>query len=128
MERDDIHEDQRRLRRFAECRYVGQGYELRLECPDGPVDDGWVEQVTERFHEQHEREYRRSYRDQQIQIVNVRVRGVGEMVRVAWPELDAPAAGGAARHARRLVPDRRQAALPCRAPSTSATTWRPASA
>ncbi len=88
MERDDIHEDQRRLRRFAECRYVGQGYELRLECPDGPVDDGWVEQVTERFHEQHEREYRRSYRDQQIQIVNVRVRGVGEMVRVAWPELE----------------------------------------
>jgi N-methylhydantoinase A/oxoprolinase/acetone carboxylase beta subunit len=88
MERDDIPAQRRSLRRFAECRYVGQGYELRLECPDGTVDDGWVERVTELFHEQHEREYRRSYRDQQIQIVNVRVRGVGEMVRVAWPELE----------------------------------------
>jgi N-methylhydantoinase A/oxoprolinase/acetone carboxylase beta subunit len=88
MARDDVPDAQRRVTRYAECRYAGQGYELRVECADGPVDDAWVSDLAERFHSQHEREYYRSYRDQEIQIVNVRVRGVGEVVRVAWPELE----------------------------------------
>ncbi len=88
MERDRVPEDQRRLERYAECRYGGQGYELRVECPQGVVDDDWVRDLTELFHAQHEREYYRSYPDQSIEIVNVRIRGVGEMARVAWPPLE----------------------------------------
>lgn len=87
MERDSVPEGQRRLERYAECRYAGQGYELRVPCPDGEVTDAWFDELTERFHNQHEREYYRAYRGQPIQVVNVRVRGIGEMPRVVWPEL-----------------------------------------
>jgi N-methylhydantoinase A/oxoprolinase/acetone carboxylase beta subunit len=89
MERDGIPAEDRRLVRFAECRYPGQGYELRLECPDGTVGEAWVGEVARRFHDVHQREYYRAYRDVEIQIVNVRVRGAGKTVSVAWPELPA---------------------------------------
>ncbi len=32
--------DQRRFRQIAECRYVGQGFELRADVPDGQLDAG----------------------------------------------------------------------------------------
>lgn len=99
MERDGIPLEDRRLVRFAECRYPGQGYELRLECPDGAVHDGWVEQVATRFHDLHQREYYRAYRDAEIQIVNLRVRGEGKTASVAWPRLaDRPPAQPHATH------------------------------
>jgi N-methylhydantoinase A/oxoprolinase/acetone carboxylase beta subunit len=88
MERDRIPADSRELVRLAECRYAGQGYELRVECGDGSVDDAWLADLAERFHAQHEREYYRSYPDQPIQIVNARVRGVGKIQRLAWPKLE----------------------------------------
>lgn len=87
MEGDSVPESQRRLERYAECRYTGQGYELRVACPEGPVTTAWLEELTEHFHDQHEREYYRAYRSQPIQVVNVRVRGIGEMPRVVWPKL-----------------------------------------
>ena len=34
------------VRRFTECRYAGQGYEIREEAPLGTVDDAWVAEVT----------------------------------------------------------------------------------
>ena len=44
-------------RRHAHLRYRGQGYELRVELPQGEIRTGYVEKTLERFH----RAYREAY-------------------------------------------------------------------
>ena len=58
--------------RGLDCRYVGQGYELRVTLDDGP----FTEQALEQFHLLHEREYGSAYGDP-IEIVNARVTAIG---------------------------------------------------
>ena len=43
--------------RRGDLRYVGQGYELRVPFPDGPIDAAALAKAFEAFHEIHRREY-----------------------------------------------------------------------
>ena len=52
--------------RFAYMRYAGQGYEVRTDLPDGPVDAAFVVAAQEMFHAGYERLYR--YRDAEAAI------------------------------------------------------------
>jgi N-methylhydantoinase A/oxoprolinase/acetone carboxylase beta subunit len=81
------------VRRFTECRYAGQGYEIREEAPLGAVDEGWIAEVTERFHLVHEREYAHAFRDSEVELVNIGVTAVGRIVAPEVPELAAAADG-----------------------------------
>src|SRR5690606_12198164 len=83
LARDGLTGDDALVERSADCRYVGQGYELRVPLPAGPLDEGWRDRARETFHAYHERRYFRRYEDAQIQLVNVHVTGVG-----ALPELE----------------------------------------
>ena len=47
LEADGVADDQRLVRRLADCRYAGQGYEVRSDVPAGAVDDSWVEELEE---------------------------------------------------------------------------------
>src|SRR5699024_3716271 len=53
LDAEGVPEQRRQLRRLAECRYEGQGYEVRFEVPPGDVTDSWVEDLRERFHVAH---------------------------------------------------------------------------
>ena len=86
---DGMPEDKIVVQRIAECRYLGQGYELRVDAPSGAIDDGWVESVRRDFHDIHEREYSRRFEEQDIEIPNIRVRGIGLMPDLAAPEIEA---------------------------------------
>jgi N-methylhydantoinase A/oxoprolinase/acetone carboxylase beta subunit len=68
LERDGAAADQVEVERFLDCRYVGQGYELRI--PVGP--EGYTDATLEAFHRAHEAEYGRALTDP-IEIVNLRV-------------------------------------------------------
>ncbi len=72
LRRDGVADDDIEVIRALDCRYVGQGYELRVTL-DGPFDDAALEQ----FHRLHEREYGSAYGDP-IEIVNARVTAVGK--------------------------------------------------
>jgi N-methylhydantoinase A/oxoprolinase/acetone carboxylase beta subunit len=65
--------------RTADCRYVGQGYELRVPVPDGPIDVGWLSEVVECFQAAHERTYFTRFEGTDIQIINVNVTGLGHV-------------------------------------------------
>ena len=107
LEEDGIPEDRRVIQRVADCRYLGQGYELRVDVAGDVNGDGWAETVAARFHDAHEREYSRRFEDSDIEIPNVRVRGVGLIPSFELPEAekgDAVARGRAAPRARCLVP------------------------
>ena len=87
LERDGVPDDRRVVRRLADCRYVGQGYEVRFDIPSGELDDGWTARLAEAFHAAHEREYGHRF-DAEIEIVNVRALGIGLIPELQWAELE----------------------------------------
>jgi N-methylhydantoinase A/oxoprolinase/acetone carboxylase beta subunit len=88
LEKDGIAAEQILVQRVADCRYLGQGYELRVDVDSGAIDDAWVEKVRGDFHDIHEREYSRRFDESDIEIPNVRVRGIGLMPPLKVPEAD----------------------------------------
>ncbi|MGH3066670.1 MAG: hydantoinase/oxoprolinase family protein [Gaiellaceae bacterium] len=89
LREDGVPEEKIVVQRIAECRYLGQGYELRVDAPSGAIDDVWVEGVRRDFHDIHEREYSRRFEEQDIEVPNIRVRGIGLMPDLAAPEIEA---------------------------------------
>ena len=83
------------LQRWADCRYQGQGYELRVAAPFGAVDAGWSAAVRDAFEARHEREYFGRFPDLGVQLVTVRVTGVGRMPALHWPGLERRDGGSA---------------------------------
>lgn len=81
----NVPTERMRLTRLADCRYEGQGYEVRFEVPDGDISDAWVTETVEAFHAAHEREYGHRFKTGRVEIVNIRVVGVGVM-----DDLEAP--------------------------------------
>jgi N-methylhydantoinase A len=68
--------------RDGDLRYVGQGYELKIPFPAGVIGKRELEEIWNRFHEAHEREYGHAFPTNPIEIVNVRVIGVGQMPKI----------------------------------------------
>ncbi|HJU47726.1 MAG TPA: hydantoinase B/oxoprolinase family protein, partial [Gaiellaceae bacterium] len=87
LDADAVPGDRRLLRRLADCRYAGQGYEVRTEVPAGAVDDSWVEELRERFHAAHELEYGHRF-DAAIEIINIRVVGIGRVDELRAAEIE----------------------------------------
>lgn len=87
LEEDGVAQSDALVRRLADCRYSGQGYEVRFEAPAGDIDDAWVEATEEAFHQAHEAEYGHRF-DADIEIINIRVIGVGKIPELQWPEVE----------------------------------------
>jgi N-methylhydantoinase A/oxoprolinase/acetone carboxylase beta subunit len=83
------------LQRVADCRYVGQGYELRVECGSGPIDDYWLDDLREAFATVHTREYSMSYAERTVEVPTIRVRAIGLMPKVR-EDIGQPARAGQA--------------------------------
>jgi 5-oxoprolinase (ATP-hydrolysing) len=92
LERDGFTGEAALLERSADCRYVGQGYELRVPLPSGPIDGSWLDRVRRTFHEHHERRYYRRYEEAPIQLVNIHVVGAGVLPELALAPLPAASA------------------------------------
>ncbi len=79
--------------RTADVRYFGQAFEVRVPVPDGPVTREAVADVAERFHAEHRALYGYDFAEdpsQQVEVVNLRVSGIGPIRR---PEIPRVAAG-----------------------------------
>jgi N-methylhydantoinase A/oxoprolinase/acetone carboxylase beta subunit len=72
LRRDGVAEEDIGITRMLDCRYAGQGYELRLVLANGHFS----ETELDRFHALHEREYGHSFSDP-IEIVNARISVTG---------------------------------------------------
>ncbi|WP_254593036.1 hydantoinase/oxoprolinase family protein [Prescottella equi] len=88
LEADGVAAENITLERSVDCRYVGQGYELRVAAPDGAIDDVWVKTVAEEFHRAHGRTYSQRFDDKPVQLVNIRVTGVGAVPHVRIAEIE----------------------------------------
>ncbi|MEO1491325.1 MAG: hydantoinase/oxoprolinase family protein [Pseudomonadota bacterium] len=79
------------FKRTADIRYVGQGYELRIPVPDGAFDATAEAAVWAEFEKRHAAEYGRSFPGSPMEIVNVRVTGIGETQKIS---AQSPPGGG----------------------------------
>jgi N-methylhydantoinase A len=77
--------------RAGDLRYVGQGYELRVALPEGCLDVVALGEIFRRFGELHRTEYGHVFAASPIEIVNIRMTGIGDMPKIAPPR---PADGG----------------------------------
>ncbi len=85
---DHLQPDSLTFVRDGDLRYVGQGYELKIPFPAGTIGKEELEEIWTRFHDAHKREYGHFFADSPIEIVNVRVVGVGQLPKIA--KLTAP--------------------------------------
>ena len=83
--REGLARSQVRLARSGDLRYVGQGYELRAEIPDGHLGAEALDEVWRAFHQMHKSEYGHHFPNSLIEIVNIRVTGVGEVPGIGLP-------------------------------------------
>ena len=74
--------------RSGDLRYVGQGYELRVNIPSGLLDEERTAEVFSQFHGQHRAEYGHDFPNSPIEIVNARVAGIGQMPKIGRPQVN----------------------------------------
>lgn len=87
LRKDGVADADITLIRGADCRYVGQGYELRASIPAGEVTAENIDQIWSSFHSIHEAEYGHRFPDNPIELVNLRVVAVGAVPKLQTPEI-----------------------------------------
>ena len=83
--KDGVPVARTKMLRQGDLRYVGQGYELKIDFPAGDISDAALEQVWSAFHERHRAEYGHAFEASPIEIVTVKVRGIGEVEKLGEP-------------------------------------------
>jgi N-methylhydantoinase A len=87
LRKDGVAEKDMLLIRGADCRYVGQGYELRAVIPPGEVTANKLGEIWESFHNIHAAEYGHPFPDNAIELVNLRVVAIGAVPKLQPPEI-----------------------------------------
>ncbi|MDM5358382.1 MULTISPECIES: hydantoinase/oxoprolinase family protein [unclassified Peribacillus] len=82
LKEDGVSKQDIRILRSADCRYAGQGYELRVDLPDVFLDEETIVDALNNFHESHKAEYGHNFTDSPIEFVNIRVTGTGYMPKI----------------------------------------------
>jgi N-methylhydantoinase A len=73
LDGDGIPADRRQYEIIAECRYHGQGFELRAPMPEGGLTVGNKKALIDDFHKQHTTDYGYAFDDSLVELYNVRV-------------------------------------------------------
>ncbi len=84
LTKEGFADEQHSFVRTADLRYFGQAFEVRVPVPEGPVDQGVLDEVAARFHAEHTALYGYDFAGdptQQVEWVNLRVSGIGPIQR-----------------------------------------------
>jgi N-methylhydantoinase A/oxoprolinase/acetone carboxylase beta subunit len=86
LKRDGFKEDHIKLKRIAECRYMGQSYELRVPFNGGRVTKKSVDKLIGDFNTIHKKEYGITL-PEQVEMVYARVLGIGKLHPPQWEKI-----------------------------------------
>lgn len=89
LDSDGMERDRHNIKLIAECRYHGQGFELRAEMPDGEVTVENLHIIADSFHDQHQADYGYSYRNSGVELISIRVIGSAVVRKIEIPKLSA---------------------------------------
>ncbi len=87
LDADGISRADQVIELVAECRYHGQGFELRAAMPDGPVTQANKKVIVDSFHAQHQVDYGYSYPEQEVEIITLRAIGSAAVRRIEIPKV-----------------------------------------
>jgi N-methylhydantoinase A len=87
LDADGIPAGKRRFRQVAECRYVGHGFELRAEMPNGRLTKESAAVINENFYNAHKQVYGHAFREQSCEIITLRVIATVEVDTLTLPKL-----------------------------------------
>jgi N-methylhydantoinase A len=73
MQREGVTSERLQLIRWADIRYLGQGYELEVPVASGTLTVAQLAEALERFHQAHKRQYGYARPENPVQIVNLRL-------------------------------------------------------
>jgi N-methylhydantoinase A len=93
LDQDGVPPQDQRFVKIAECRYQGQGFELRAQMPDEPLTMANKHVVAESFHNQHRLDYSYAFDDGIVEVMTLRVIATAPVEPIRWPKL--PPADGA---------------------------------
>jgi len=88
LDADGIPPEKRRFSRVMECRYVGQGFELRATMPEGALTHDNKQAVIDAFFDVHKETYGHAFRDQITEGVTLRVIASAEVDTLRLKELE----------------------------------------
>ena len=88
------------LRRFAECRYVGQAYEVQVTLPDGPLKAAGAERLATAFEDRYRELYGRVLPGGVVEALTWRVQALGPAIAKGF-RLERPERGGSSRRGER---------------------------
>ena len=84
---DDIPLAKQRFTAIAECRYVGQGFELRAAMPKEALSKKNIGTVIKNFYEAHKQVYGHAFEDQLVEVITLRVVGSAQVDTLKLPAL-----------------------------------------
>ncbi len=84
---DGVAPARQRIVKVAECRYQGQGFELRGVMPDGPLTLENRAHLLASFHDQHQQDYGHAFEDQEVEVITLRVVASAGIGALRWPAL-----------------------------------------
>lgn len=84
---DGIQETECTIDIFAECRYHGQGFELRADVPAGRLSLESLKDIAESFHVQHHLDYGYNYPQSAVELITLRAIGVAQAGGMQVPEI-----------------------------------------
>ncbi|MCM3569293.1 hydantoinase/oxoprolinase family protein [Neobacillus mesonae] len=85
LQKDGINLSNIEIKRTADCRYIGQGYELRVNLPGNEITPENIKSTWNEFNMLHKSEYGHCFENSPIEIVNIRVTGKGVMPKIQKP-------------------------------------------
>ena len=81
------------FQRLADLRYARQGFEVTVDFPGQTVTPLALQQLITTFQQRHEQLYTYAALDTPVEIVNLRLRAVGQMAKLTLPRVPAVAPG-----------------------------------
>lgn len=88
MARDGVPPNRRQFVRSVDMRYLGEGQEMEIPVPAGPVTVERLRRAIAQFHEAYFDVFRYSYEtDTPVELVNFRVAAIGRMSRPRLPRI-----------------------------------------
>jgi len=85
LDKEGVSSDRRRFKRVLDARYRGQNFEVKVDC-DGIGPNG-IDELVERFHAAHTKEYGYDIRHRAIQFVSARLQAIGEVAKAPQARL-----------------------------------------
>ncbi|HJP10349.1 MAG: hydantoinase/oxoprolinase family protein [Arenicellales bacterium] len=88
LENDGVPVARQQFQRIAECRYHGQGFELRADIPEGEVTQANMPNIVTGFHAQHRLDYGYAFEDGEVELITIRVIGMERVTPLKVSSLD----------------------------------------